>query len=87
MPTPTSEQINSLPEPLRKYIHDLETRCDPAGEVRQLGLLKDQNEQLQAKVAELLERARRVALDVCEDCGTKIPAGQVCPMLLSRGHA
>lgn len=32
---PDAEHINSLPEPLRRYIHDLETRCDPAGDVRE----------------------------------------------------
>lgn len=40
---PTSENINALPETLRRYIHDLETRCDPAGDVAQLSLTKDQN--------------------------------------------
>jgi len=31
--TPTAENVNALPERLRAYIHDLETRCDPAGDV------------------------------------------------------
>ena len=30
---PTAANINALPEPLRRYIHDLETRADPAGDV------------------------------------------------------
>jgi hypothetical protein len=28
---PTAENINKLPEPVRRYIHDLETNTDPAG--------------------------------------------------------
>jgi hypothetical protein len=28
---PTVDNINALPEPLRRYIHDLETMADPAG--------------------------------------------------------
>lgn len=49
---PTSENINALPMPIRSYIHDLETRCDPSGDLNQLALVKDQNQQLQAHVAE-----------------------------------
>lgn len=30
----TADQVNALPDPLRRYIHDLETRADPAGEVQ-----------------------------------------------------
>lgn len=30
---PTAANINALPEPLRRYIHDLETRADPSGDV------------------------------------------------------
>ncbi len=29
--TPTAENINALPEPLRVFIHDLNTVCDPRG--------------------------------------------------------
>jgi hypothetical protein len=29
---PTPENINALPEPIRQYIHDLATVCDPAGD-------------------------------------------------------
>jgi len=47
---PTPENINALPEPLRGYIHDLATRCDPAGEIAELALTKDQNRQMQALV-------------------------------------
>lgn len=27
---PTADNVNALPDPVRKYIHDIETRCDPA---------------------------------------------------------
>ena len=44
---PSADEINALPEGIRKYIHDLETRCDPAGDTAALILLKDQLHQLQ----------------------------------------
>jgi len=44
---PTAEQINRLPEPLRNYIHDLETLCDPAGMVQDNASLREQNEQME----------------------------------------
>ncbi len=50
---PDARHINALPDPVRKYIHDLETRCDPAGDIRELTLLRDQNEALQRKIEEL----------------------------------
>lgn len=37
---PTASAINQLPEPLRRYIHDLETRI--AGMVRENWLLKQE---------------------------------------------
>lgn len=39
--TPTAEAVNALPEPLRSYIHQLETRCDPSGELRELVIARD----------------------------------------------
>jgi hypothetical protein len=32
--TPSAANINALPEPLRRYIHELKTVCDPAGMCR-----------------------------------------------------
>lgn len=43
----------ALPESLRKYIHDLETRCDPSGDVQTIASLKDQRDALEAEVAEV----------------------------------
>lgn len=53
---PTAEHINALPEPLRAYIHDLETRCDPSGDVRRLTLLKQRTQQLREQVESTYEK-------------------------------
>ncbi len=45
-----------LPEPLRRYIHELETNTDPAGMVRENTILRAEREQLVAKLAELTGR-------------------------------
>jgi len=57
---PTSEQVNNLPEPLRKYIHDLETRCDPAGDVAELTLTRDQIACAGIEITELKETIRKL---------------------------
>jgi hypothetical protein len=35
---PTAANVNALPEGIRRYVHDLETRCDPAGDVQKMAL-------------------------------------------------
>jgi hypothetical protein len=50
---PDAEHINALPEPVRRYIRDLETRADPAGDVAELALLKENNAALWKRVQEL----------------------------------
>jgi hypothetical protein len=50
---PDAEHINALPEPVRRYIDDLETRADPAGDVAELALLKENNTALWKRVQEL----------------------------------
>lgn len=50
---PTPENINALPEPLRRYIHALETDCDPQGTIRQNVLLKQENEFLRRECERL----------------------------------
>lgn len=50
---PTPEQINALPEPLRRYIHDIETVCDPTGMVQQIASLTEQRDGLLMKSKEL----------------------------------
>jgi hypothetical protein len=57
---PTSENINALPEPLRKLIHDLHTNCDPAGLVRENALLRDRLEQLEELIKEIQESGNDV---------------------------
>ena len=42
-----------MPERVRRYIHDLVTRCDPAGEVQERWSLREQRDGLVAKVREL----------------------------------
>jgi uncharacterized protein YceH (UPF0502 family) len=54
-----------LPERVRRYIHDLVTRCDPAGEVQERWSLREQRDGLVARVRQLeselakLRRAQR----------------------------
>lgn len=48
--------INGLPPWLRQYIHDLATRCDPAGDVRDLFMARQANEALQRKIQRLEEK-------------------------------
>ncbi|MCU1235208.1 MAG: hypothetical protein JWP63_3175 [Candidatus Solibacter sp.] len=38
---PDPDHTNALPAPLRKDIHDLETRVDPAGNVAETAMLKE----------------------------------------------
>jgi hypothetical protein len=52
---PTSKNINALPDPLRQFIHDLETLCDPAGIVRENILMKQENEMLRRLMEETNE--------------------------------
>lgn len=33
--TPTAQNINALPAPLRRYIHDLQANVDPTGVMRE----------------------------------------------------
>src|SRR5215469_4933682 len=50
---PTAENVNALPEGIRRYVYDLETRCDPADDVQRLALQVDTIRGLDAKVREL----------------------------------
>ena len=64
--TPTADNINALPEPIRRYIADLETRCDPAGDVASITIARDQLEQLQAKINQPVEPVNAELLAACE---------------------
>jgi len=50
---PTADNVNALPRPLRVYIHDLETKCDPSGDIQSIASLTDQRDGLVARVKEL----------------------------------
>lgn len=41
-------EVNALPERVRQYVHDLETRCDPAGDVQTIASLREQRDALVA---------------------------------------
>jgi hypothetical protein len=40
---PAADHINAVPEPLRRYIRDLETRADLARDLAELAVLKVEN--------------------------------------------
>lgn len=48
--TPTAENINLLPIPIRNYIADLETNADPPSMVRENVLLRDTIKALEKKL-------------------------------------
>ncbi len=50
---PTAENVNALPEGIRRYVHDLQTRYDPAHDVQRMALQADTIRGLDAKVREL----------------------------------
>ena len=52
---PTPENINALPEPVREYIHDIETNIDPQGMVRDNVLLRDTCKALEIKLEEKVQ--------------------------------
>ena len=52
-----AEEINALPERLRKYVHALETECDPAGTIRENFRLREENAMLRFE-CERLSRER-----------------------------
>jgi hypothetical protein len=53
---PRPEHFNRLPAPLQTYIHDLETRADPAGDVKNLALARMTIAALQQRIRELEAR-------------------------------
>ena len=53
------EEINGLPEKLRRYIYELETRADPSGDIKQIASLTEQRDALVMKVKELEGELKR----------------------------
>ena len=66
---PTPENINALPEPVRKFIHDLETNTDPAHLVQENVLIKDTCKALVIK----LEEKQRVTEKWLDDFIIEMP--------------
>jgi len=64
---PDPEHFNALPQPLRDYIRDLETRADPAGDVAQIAFLKYTVDALVIRVRELDRRS--VTAELSFVCG------------------
>ena len=60
---PTPENINALPEPVRKFIHDLETNVDPQSMVRENFLIKDTCRALVVKLEEKQSVTEKWLLD------------------------
>ena len=61
--TPTSENINALPEPVRRYIHDIESSMDFAGIadlMRESFRLRQENTALHRECERLATLSRRV---------------------------
>lgn len=58
----SADEINALPEKIRRYIHDLETEADPAGTIRQNILVREENEMLRKYIE--LQQAQVVGADV-----------------------
>src|SRR5215472_15879235 len=50
---PTAANVNALPEGIRRYVQDLQTRWDPADDVQKMALQADTIRGLPAKVREL----------------------------------
>jgi len=75
--TSISAAINALPEHVRRYVHDIEANCDPAGTVRDNVLLRDQLAAIEAKLAQaererdewqdLARKEKRNATDAARD--------------------
>lgn len=56
---PTSANINALPDPLRRYIRDLESRGDSSAEVQTIAMLCVQVEELQKLLSDEQRRQSR----------------------------
>lgn len=73
--TPTTPNINALPDPIRHYIHQLETRTDPAGDVRRIAELKDQNAALEALYRSVKDEKEQLTAALGEPAAWRIRRG------------
>ena len=53
---PTPKNINALPQPLKSYVHDLQTNCDPQYTMQDLTITKDINKHLETALIDLIEQ-------------------------------
>ena len=58
---PTAENVNALPDQVRKFVHDLATNADPAGTVRDLTIAQDTIRALEASNRMLRDVAAEVS--------------------------
>lgn len=63
------DQINSSPQPLRQYIHDLVARVDPAGEVAHRLLLEENVRALTISIGDARALLRKLVYE--EGCPSK----------------
>lgn len=62
---PTTEQINALPEPLRRFIAALETIADPACSIRDAIVWRETAEALAVRVRELEAKVAELSAGRC----------------------
>ena len=67
----TAAEINALPERVRAYVHDLETRSDPAGDIRTAHFANERSKALEIRAGEqagALAALRRALEEVAGGC-------------------
>lgn len=86
---PTAENVNALPEPIRRFVHELSTNADPAGTVRELAMLKDLARELAASNRMLRDQVAAVqAQGVPEHCDPSCTGYELAAMVMSDcGHS
>jgi hypothetical protein len=72
--TPTPENINALPDPIRQYIHDLETNADPSGNIRDAICQRETAMALAKRVEELEKALELCKITLTRDMSTPLPA-------------
>ena len=50
---PTITNVNALPDPLRRYVHHLQTTVDPSGLMRESFMLRQENAHLRLECERL----------------------------------
>lgn len=59
-------EVNALPGRVRRYVHDLETRCDPTGDIQSIASLTEQRDALLAARVDLIDDRDALAARVRE---------------------